>query len=56
MSIPTEKIKDFEKEYLLILATQHSELMGKLSQGILNDEITATLEEVAKKTAQNFAF
>ena len=56
MSVPTSKIKDFEKEYLLLLSTNYSGVMHQLANGILNDEITGTLEEAAKKTAQNFAF
>ena len=56
MEVPKERIKDFEKDYLQLLATQYSSVLHQLSQGILTDEITDTLELVAKKTVQNFVF
>jgi F-type H+-transporting ATPase subunit alpha len=56
MDVPKEKIKDFEKEYLHLLATNYSGTLLQLSKGELNDEITQTLELAAKKTIQNFVF
>ena len=56
MEVPKEKIKDFEKDYLQLLATQYSDVLLKLSEGILDDEVTETLELAAKKTVQNFVF
>ena len=54
--VPTEKIKDFEKEYLQLLSAQYSDTLHQLSLGVLTDEITQTLELAAKKTVQNFVY
>ena len=56
MDVPKERIKDFEKEYLQLLATQYAAILHQLSLGQLNDEITTTLELAAKKTIQNFVY
>jgi F-type H+-transporting ATPase subunit alpha len=56
MEVPKERIKDFEKEYLQLLTSQYPQILQQLSQGILNDEITQTLELAAKKTVQNFVY
>jgi len=56
MEVPKDKIKDFEKDYLQVLSTQYADVLLQLSRGELNDEITQTLELVAKKTVLNFVY
>ena len=52
--IPTTAVKEFEKDYLELLETGHKDLMEKLAKGELNDEITGTLEKLAKETAEKY--
>ncbi|WP_185877942.1 F0F1 ATP synthase subunit alpha [Blattabacterium cuenoti] len=45
--IPIDKINLFEKEYLFCLNKEHNKLLESLNNGILNDEISKKLENVA---------
>ncbi|MCE1199456.1 MAG: F0F1 ATP synthase subunit alpha [Marinilabiliales bacterium] len=56
MEVPTDKIRDFEKDFLQLLSAKYPDTLAQLNKGILNDEITHALEEAAKKTVQNFVF
>jgi F-type H+-transporting ATPase subunit alpha len=47
--VPIDKVKDFENEYLEFLELQHRDVLDKLRDGTLNDEITDTLEKVASE-------
>jgi F-type H+-transporting ATPase subunit alpha len=47
--VPIDKVKDFENEYLEFLELQHRDVLDKLRDGTLNDEITGTLEKVASE-------
>jgi F-type H+-transporting ATPase subunit alpha len=40
-------VKDFEKEYLELLDLKHRDILDSLRDGILNNDITETLEKVA---------
>jgi F-type H+-transporting ATPase subunit alpha len=53
-NVPVESVKQFEKEYLEFLELQHQDILDKLGEGILNDEITAILEKVAAEIANKF--
>jgi F-type H+/Na+-transporting ATPase subunit alpha len=52
--VPVEKTKQFETEFLELLNLKHKNILESLKKGILNDEITNTLEEVAKDVAFKF--
>ena len=52
--VPVNKIKEFEKEYLEFLNISHRDLLDELKAGKLTDEITATLEKVAKELAEKY--
>ena len=52
--MPVNKIKEFEKEYLEFLNISHRDLLDELKAGKLTDEITATLEKVAKELAEKY--
>ena len=53
-NVPIHRIHDFEVAFLHSLETNNSELLQSLRQGIISDEITKTLDEVAAKTAKAF--
>ena len=48
-TVPLNKIKAFEAEYLGILEAQHKDVLNGLRGGKLTDEVTETLEKVAKE-------
>ncbi|MCU0353468.1 MAG: F0F1 ATP synthase subunit alpha [Cytophagales bacterium] len=54
-NVAVNKMKDFEKEYLLILSTNHKETLADLRKGKFDDSITDVLKKVAKETAIRFA-
>ncbi|MDO5105800.1 F0F1 ATP synthase subunit alpha [Capnocytophaga sp.] len=53
--VPVNKVKEFEKEYLEFLNLQHRNVLDGLKAGQLTDEITGTLEKVAKEIAEKYA-
>ena len=52
-SVPVEKVKEFEKDYLEFLHAKHRDTLDTLKAGKLTDEVTDTLEKVAKKFLQS---
>ncbi len=50
--IPVNKVKEFESEFLDYMELKHKETLAALAQGKLSDEITATLETVAKEIVE----
>ena len=53
--VPVDKIKEFEREYLEFLNVSHRDILDELKAGKLTDEITATLEKVAKDLSEKYA-
>jgi len=53
-NVPLNRVKEFESEYLHILEAQHPEILEKLKNGILDDEVTGMLEKIATETASKF--
>ncbi|SMO38142.1 F0F1 ATP synthase subunit alpha [Solitalea koreensis] len=53
-NVPVEKVKEFEAEYLHILEVRHKAVLDSLKKGQLTDEITNTLETVAKELASKY--
>ena len=45
--VPVNKVKEFEKEYIEFLDLKHRDVLDKLRDGILNNDITKVLEKVA---------
>ena len=45
--VPVNKVRDFEKEYLELLDLKHRDILDSLRDGMLNNDITKTLEKVA---------
>ncbi|MDN3641934.1 F0F1 ATP synthase subunit alpha [Lutimonas halocynthiae] len=53
-AVPVEKVKEFEKDYLHLLRAKHSDILETLKAGKLTDEVTDTLELVAKEISAKF--
>jgi len=54
-SVPVNKVKEFESQYLTVLKAQYAQTMSDLKAGQFNDNITSTLEKVAKEVSARFA-
>lgn len=52
--VPVERIREFEREFIEYLKLKHNEVLQKLAKGELNDDITATLERVAKDLSSKY--
>ncbi|MEM8895390.1 MAG: F0F1 ATP synthase subunit alpha [Bacteroidota bacterium] len=52
--VPTEKVKDFEKEFLTEMKSKHSGTLEKLAAGKIDDSITDVLAETAKSLASHY--
>jgi F-type H+-transporting ATPase subunit alpha len=52
--VPVDKVKSFEKEYIEYLELKHRDVLDSLRDGILNDNITGTLEKVAKELTAKY--
>ncbi|MEI6523468.1 MAG: F0F1 ATP synthase subunit alpha [Bacteroidota bacterium] len=53
--VPVNKVKEFETEYLNVLESKHAGVLSDLRAGKFTDEITGTLEVVAKEVSKRFA-
>ena len=53
-SVPVNKIREFEAEYLQQLELRHPQTLASLKAGKLDDEITGVLETVAKELAGKY--
>jgi len=52
--VPVNKVREFEKDYLDTLERKHKTVLEGLKAGQYTDEITTTLEEVAKEVSKRF--
>ena len=52
--VPVNKVKEFEKSYLLYLNNKHRDTLDQLKKGVINDEITSVLEKAAAEIASNY--
>ena len=52
--VPVEKVKEFERDYLEFLKAKHSDTLAALKAGKLTDQITDTLEAVAKDLSAKY--
>jgi len=55
MDVPVNKIKEFEKEYILFLHSKHQDTLDALASGKLTEEIKSTLETVAADLSSKYA-
>ncbi|MFT6849330.1 MAG: F-type H+-transporting ATPase subunit alpha [Sphingobacteriales bacterium] len=54
-SVPVNKVRAFEAEFISILKNGHKELLAKISGGEYSDAVTSEIEKVAKDVAKQFA-
>jgi len=52
--VPVTKVKEFEKEYLEYLDLKHKDILNDLRDGILTDDMTKVLENVAMELASKY--
>lgn len=53
-NVPMDKVKEFEKDYLEYLNAKHRDVLDTLKSGKLTDEVTSTLEKVAKDLSSKY--
>ncbi len=53
-NIPESSVTEFETEFLEFLELKHKDILAELALGKLSDEITSTLEKVAKEIAEKY--
>jgi F-type H+-transporting ATPase subunit alpha len=53
--IPATSVKEFETDFLEFLDLKHKDVLADLALGKLSDQITDTLEKVAKEIAEKFS-
>jgi F-type H+-transporting ATPase subunit alpha len=53
-AIPVNKVREFEKEYLAFLDAKHKDVLNDLKAGKFTDEITKTLETIAKDLSSKY--
>jgi len=53
-TVPVNRVREFEKEYLQQLEMRHPEVLKELKAGKFNDELTGVLDKVAKELAAKY--
>ena len=53
--VPTHKVRQFEKEFLEKMEVEHQDVLKTLKEGKLTEEVTQTIEQVAKDVASNYS-
>jgi F-type H+-transporting ATPase subunit alpha len=53
-NVPVNKVREFEKEYILVLNQKHKSVLDDLTAGKFDDSLTDVLKEVAREVAKNF--
>src|SRR5690606_6926447 len=53
-TVPVNKVREFEAEYLQQLEMRHPEVLQALKQGKFSDEQTQVLDQVAKELASKY--
>jgi F-type H+/Na+-transporting ATPase subunit alpha len=54
--VPVHKVKSFEADFIETLDLKHRVILDSLRDGLLNNEITDTLEKVAAEVAQRYKY
>ncbi|MBQ7550549.1 MAG: F0F1 ATP synthase subunit alpha, partial [Bacteroidales bacterium] len=52
--VPTNRISNFEAEYLNVLRESHQTLLSELKAGKINDELMAEMEQVCREVAKKY--
>ena len=53
-NVPVDKVRQFEREYLEFLELKHPDIIDKLTEGLINDEVSTMLEKVASEISKKF--
>jgi F-type H+-transporting ATPase subunit alpha len=53
-SVPVDKVKEFERDFLAFLNNKHRDTLDALKAGKLDDAITSVIETVAKEVAAKY--
>jgi len=53
-SVPVNKVKEFEKDYIEYLNNKHRDVLNALKAGKLDDSITEVLEKAAQEIAAKY--
>ncbi|GAA4849589.1 F0F1 ATP synthase subunit alpha [Algivirga pacifica] len=53
--VPLERVKEFEAEYLQVLASKEADTMSAIAAGKWSDDIIAVLRKVGEEVAKNYA-
>jgi F-type H+/Na+-transporting ATPase subunit alpha len=53
-NVPIRKVRDFERDFIEILELRHSDVLNSLREGVLNNDVTGTLEKVAADVAAKY--
>lgn len=53
-NVPLDKVKEFEKQYLTLLASEHKAMLEEVRKGGFNDQIAETLKKVAVDLVKSF--
>jgi F-type H+/Na+-transporting ATPase subunit alpha len=53
-NVPVKRVRDFETEFLHHLEDHHSDILGELRKGVLNDELISNLEKIALDIAARY--
>ncbi|MEZ4840576.1 MAG: F0F1 ATP synthase subunit alpha [Flavobacteriaceae bacterium] len=53
-SVPVDKVKEFEKDYLAFLGAKHKDVLNVLKSGQLTDEAIQVLEKAAKEISHKY--
>ena len=55
MDVPTDKVKEFETEFIAFLHSKHQDVLDALAAGKLSDDITDTLRSVCADLSKKYA-
>lgn len=53
-NVPIDKVREFEKEYIEYMKVKHADVLKTISEGKLDDNVTSTMESVAKDIAAKY--
>lgn len=53
-NIPTDKVAEFEKEYIDFLELKHKDILDRIGKGEFDDSITSVLKEVTSSLASKY--
>jgi F-type H+-transporting ATPase subunit alpha len=53
-NVPVKRVREFETDFLNLLRSQYKDTLAALAKGVINDDVTNTLEKVGKDLAKNY--